>query len=141
MSVLLDERAHAAVVLTALRAALASDPADGNVVDDLNKIPGTEGNEGKAPPIFATIELERTSPVQKRMTSQAGTAGWMLTVTVNGRTVDEARWALLQVARALNERRLVVEGRTTTPLQYETGNAPTPRGKRYEADALYTYAH
>lgn len=136
MSVLVDARPHATAVKSALDAALG--PWDAYDYDDL---PGANGNAGTLPGIFVTISLERRYNPLIRPPGRADSVGWRLALRSVGRTVDEARWAQLRTADALNEKRLLVAGEYTTRLQFETGDAAAFDDGRYSATDFYTYVH
>lgn len=133
---LVDQRPHA----TAIKAAIKAQFGPNNVYE-YGQVPGANGVAGTLPNIFAIISLERRSNTFLRLPARAGNAGWRLAVRTVGRTVDECRWAQLRVADALNEARLTVGDKPTTPLQYEAGDAPTFDDGRFSAVDYYTFAH
>lgn len=142
MSVLIDARPYAVAVKTALDATLGPDPATGESrAYDYDDLPGSLGNEGTPPGIFVAISLERRGSLSLRMSARAGTSSWRLAVRSVGMTVDECRWAQHKTAVALNEARLLVGDRRTTPIQYESGDAPAYDDGRYSATDLYVYDH
>lgn len=138
MSVLLDSRPHAKVVRT-----LLTDAADWTAYD-YGKVPGSDGNPGTLPPIYALVSVERRFNSNLRMSAQAGRIGWRLAVRVVGRTPDEARWALMTVAGVLNESRLALLTSTgprhTTPIQFESEQSPEKDDGRYSALSIWVYA-
>jgi hypothetical protein len=48
---------------------------------------------------------------------------------------------MFKVAVALNEKALTIGGDVTTPVQFESDQAPEWDDGRYSALALYTYVH
>lgn len=136
MSVVLDSRLHANAVKAAVTDELG--PWDAY---DYDEVPGTNGNAGTVPAIFVLVSVERRYNPNLRSTAKAGMTGWRIAVRAVGPTVDEVRWALLKVATALNEERLTVDGSPTTPIQFESDQAPEFDDGRYSGIALYTYAH
>lgn len=134
--IVLDSRAHAAAVKTAIKAQLGPNDAY-----DYDEIPGANGNDGDLPDIYVAVSLERRYNPNLRITAQAGATGWRIAVRAVGPTVDEVRWALLKVATALNEKRLTINGTPTTPIQFETDQAPERDEGVYTAVAFYTYSH
>lgn len=133
----LDARLHAAAVRTAITAALAPSWT----AYDYGKVPGADGNTGTLPNIFCLVSVERRFNSNLRLSAQAGTGGWRVSVRCLGRTVDEARWAMDRVTRALNEARLLIDGRATTPIQFESDQAPAFDDGRYSGLSSWTYAH
>lgn len=140
MSTLVDSRLHAAAVRDAVTDAFGEWTAY-----DYGKVPGADGNTGRLPSIYALVTVERRFGGNLRSTARAGNVGWRATVRVVGRTPDEARWALLRVAEALNEKRLHVLTETgpksTTPIQFESEQSPEKDDGRYSALVSYTYVH
>lgn len=134
--IVLDSRAHATAVKAAIKAQLGP-----NNAYDYGTVPGADGNTGTLPNIFVLVSVERRYNPNLRLSAQAGTTGWRIGVRALGRTVDESRWALLKVATALNEARLTIDGTTTTPIQFESDQAPVLDEGRYSALSLWTYSH
>lgn len=142
MTVVLDPRVHAAAAKAAIDAAVGPDPATSLTrVFDYDDVPGTNKNPGTPPNIHVLISLERRYNPNLR-SAKAGAAGWRLAARGIGRTVDESRWALLMVATALNEKRLFIgeDEIPTTPIQYESGQAPELDDGMYAGLDFYTYA-
>lgn len=138
MSVILDARPHATAIRTALDAQL-----DPWLAFDYGEVPGSEGVGGTMPRIFAVVGVERMYLPPRRMPAKSGVTGWRASVRVVARTVNEARWAMFQVATALNEVQLEVGSdlALTTPIQPEDGErAPAPDDGRFSATSFWTYA-
>lgn len=137
MSLVIDARPHAAAVKAAVTAAMA--PLW--TAYDYGKVPGSDGNAGTLPSIYALVSVERRFNSNLRLSAQASQTGWRVTVRLVGRTIEESRWAMNRAAVALNEARLSVEGRSTSPIQFETDQSPELDGGRYSGLSSWTYAH
>lgn len=131
----IDTRQHAAALTSAISSAIAP-----WAVYDYGKVPGADGNTGTLPDIYALLTVERRAGVPLRVAATTGRTGWRASVRVVGRTVDEARWALMFVSAALNEQRLTIDGQTTTRIQSESEQAPGPDAGRQSALSTWTYA-
>ncbi|MCD4535644.1 hypothetical protein LRP67_16245 [Nocardioides sp. cx-169] len=139
---LIDARPHSAAVKAAIKAQFG--PRDaydyGTVPGDKNA--ATESlRKAKLPDIFAVVSVERRYSPVLRTTAQAGSAGWRVSVRCMGRTVLEAQWAMFHASLALNERRLLVDDKHTTPLQFESDEAPAWDDARFAGLVIFTYAH
>lgn len=138
----LDERLHASALKAAIKARLG--PRDAY---DYGRVPGDKNNpdederDQSLPDIFVLVSVERTYNANVNMAAKAGTTGWRVEARSVGRTVDEARWAMAKVALALNEVSLVIAGRATTALQYESGRAPAPDDGLFSGTSQWTYNH
>lgn len=135
-TLLLDARAHA----TALKAAVTAELDEWQAYD-YGKVPGSDGNTGVLPNLFALITVDQVPSGSPRMSGQTGTTRWIVSVRGVGRTVDEARWVLFKAAAALHEQVLTVDGRTTEPLQARPGQSPRKDGTRYSGLSVYVYSH
>lgn len=142
MSVLFDARPHSAAVKTAIKAEFGPNDAY-----DYGEVPGDKNASTEAlrnaalPNIFATISVERRYNPTLRLSAQAGAAGWRVSVRCMGKTVVQAQWAMFQVGKALNERRLLIDGELTTPIQFESDEPPAWDDKRFAGLVQFTYAH
>lgn len=137
MSLGIDSRPHA----SAVKAAVTSSLAPSWTAYDYGKVPGSDGNSGTLPSIYALVSVERRFNSNLRLSAQASQTGWRITVRSAGRTIDETRWAMNRAAVALNEARLTVEGRATSPIQFEVEQSPELDGGRYSGLSSWTYAH
>lgn len=135
-TVTLDSRPHIAAIRAAIKAEIGP-----NNVYEYGQVPGADGNAGTLPNIFVLVAIERRYNPTLNLAAKAGATGWRVSARAVGRTVDEARWALFKVATALNEQRLTIEGRATTPLQFESDRTPEKDDGRFSGVAMYTYAH
>lgn len=128
MTVVLDSRTHATAIRTAIKVQFGP-----NDVYDYDDVPTTP------PDIFALVSVERRFNPDLKMSAQATTGGWRVAVRSLGTTVDEARWAMVKVTAALNEARLSIGGQTTTPIQFESDQAPVLDDSRYAGLSLWIY--
>ena len=137
---LVDPRLHSAAV----KAAINAGPLNAY---DYDEIPGAPTNPSETernlplPNIYVAVSIERRTGASLRSTATTGRTGWRIGARCVGRTVDECNWALFKVAAALNEARLTISGDVTTPIQFESDQAPEWADGRYTARALYTYVH
>lgn len=136
MSTVLDSRQYATAIKAAIKAQIGP-----NDVYEYGEVPGSTGVAGTLPNIFILVSLERRNNPNLRLTAQAGTTGWRISLRAVGRTVDEARWAMYRVAFALNEQRLTIAGTPSTPIQFESDSAPESDDGRFSGTAFYTFAH
>jgi hypothetical protein len=132
-----DARPHAAALKAAIKAALG---ATANVYD-YSTVPGTNGNAGTVPTTFVIVAVERRYNPNLRLTAQAGAVGWRVSARCVASSVTNAGLLLAAVATALNEKRLIVDGADTTPIQFESDQTPALDDGKYSALAIYTYAH
>lgn len=139
---MLDERPHAAAIKAAITAKLGPHAAY-----DYGQVPGDKDNPDEVernkplPSIFALVSIERMFNPNLRPSGTKGTAGWRVSARGVGRTADEARWALAKIALALNEVSLLIDGRHTTPIQFESAQAPVPDDGRQSGSSVWTYTH
>lgn len=129
----LDERQHIAAITSALTAQLGA-----NRVYEYGQVPGQSGNSGTLPPIFALPQVERRFAEPDR-SGRSGRSGWRVSVRFVGRSANEARWAGLQVAEALDGMNLTIDGYVSTPVTFESQAAVSPDEGRYSGSASYTY--
>lgn len=141
---LVDARVHATAIKAALNAALGVKVQ----AYDYDEVPGASTNPDAVerrkplPNIYVAVSVERRfidAPL--RVTVQTGRTGWRIAARSVGRTVDECRWAMFQVQMGLNEQPLTIGGTTTTPIQFESEQAPEWDDARYSAVSLFTYVH
>lgn len=142
MTATLDARPHAAAIKVALKAALNSVHAY-----DYDEVPGSAQNANAEerrkplPNIFAVISVELIPSSNQRLTGQSAVRRWIVSVRSLGRTIDEARWAMAKTTSALYEKRLTVEGVTTSPIQSQPGQAPEWDDGRFVGLMVFTYSH
>lgn len=137
-----DERVHRDVIVALIAAELGPEAVDGDgkpVIYDYGKVPGADGNDGDLPPIYLLLTVGRR-PVPAFRAGRAGVSGWRTTVRGVGRTVDEARWALHRATIALDEQNLLIGGKTSTPVTYETSQEVEPDSGRHSGLIAWTYA-
>lgn len=96
-------------------------------------------NPGTAPNIYVLLAVERRF-AETFVAGRAQMSAWRIATVSVGRTPGEVRWAQLRVATALESLRLVVAGKTTTPVAIETPGSPQPDEPSYSARDTFTYA-
>ena len=132
----LDVRAH----FDAVKAAIAAVNAQlGNDTYDFGEVPGLDGNDGTAPRIHALLQVERIYLPSTHGGRRATRSSWRASARYVGTTVDEATWALKHISTALDSRRLVVEGFTSTPLQHDVTDAIARDGGLRSGLTAWTY--
>lgn len=142
MSALLDERAYVAAIRALIDT--ASPEFDAYDYDDLPGGPQNASEAGRKaalPRLFALVSMERRFNEHLRLTGNATRTGWRLGVRSAGKTADECRGVAFKVAGVLNEGRLVVAERSTTPIQFESSTAAEWDDGRYVASSLWTFVH
>lgn len=130
----LDVRPHVAAAKARIKAQFGP-----NEVYTYDEVPGTNGNSGDVPSIFAIVSVERRFAETPRMTGQPSRSGWRLDVRWAGRDEDEARWAESKVTAALEGVRLTISGFTSTRIRFETNDAPTYADGRMVGMTSFTY--
>lgn len=135
--IVLDARLYSTAIRDAIKAAL---PASTNVYD-YSTVPGTNGNSGTVPASFVIVAVERRYNPNLRLTAQAGSTGWRVSVRCVAATVNNASLLLLATATALNEKRLTIAGASTTPIQFESDQTPEYDSGKYAGLSLWTFAH
>lgn len=135
-----DERVHRDVIVPLLATAVGRLDADGKpVIYDYGKVPGADGNAGTLPPIYLLLTVERRATGVYRA-ARAGVSGWRISIRGVGRTVDEARWALHKATVALDEQNLLIGGKTSTPVTFNTSQAVGKDDGRFSGLIAWTYA-
>lgn len=134
-----DERVHRDVIVGLLTAAGLVDSAAKSIVFDYGKVPGADGNAGTLPPIYLLLNVERRATGVYRA-GRAGVSGWRISLRGVGRTVDEARWALNKATVALDEQNLLIGGKTSTPVTFNTSQAVSKDDGRFSGLIAWTYA-
>lgn len=127
----LDARTHA----TAIKAALSSLSAP---VYEYDNVPGTNGNLGSVPQNFLILAVERRFGGVLR-SGFSGSTGWRFSLRAVGSSVGNARKILADAAALVNEARLSIDSEQTTPIQFESGEAPVYDDDRYSGFDFYTY--
>ena len=135
----IDERAHDDVIRPLLADELGTEPNGDERIYAYGQVPGLDNNPGVVPGIHALLVIERRYAPPALMVARAGTSGWRVTVRGVGRTVDEARWAMNAATRALEGRRLSIEGVMSTPLTLEVAQMVEPDDGRFSGLATWTY--
>lgn len=124
----IDERLHRDAL-----EALVAGPLNGKAYD-------YDGTPTTLPNIFTLLSIERRYVPPRTGSGLSGRSGWRVAFRYVGRTVDEARWAGLKIAQALDQQRLSVGGFTSTPITHESTAAIESDDGRFSGLAVYTYA-
>lgn len=142
VSLELDVREHTAAIKAAVNVRI-----EPWTLYSYSEVPGDKNNPIEAqrnkplPNLYALLTVERKYLQANRRNAQASRTSWRATLRMVGRTVDEALWLDDKVTLALNEQRLVIGGRTSTPLQHESSTTPEPDEGRCSGLVSYTYVH
>lgn len=143
-----DERLHAKAVAAAINAPLEATDDETTRCFEYSDVPGSDqvddadARRAPLPDIFLLLAVERRYSDPQRMGgAKAGRSSWRVTVEAVGRTVNEARWALLQATTALEEQRLTVGDHLTTALRFESATAIQPDNHRRQSGSItWTYS-
>lgn len=133
MSAVIDERLHAEALTAALTAKVGE-----NRIFDYGMVPGADDNDGTLPPIYVLLSIARRY-AEPTTAGRSPVTGWRVSCRYVGSTVAEARWAQMQVAAALNEVRLSIGGKTTTPITHESSTAIEPDEGMQSGLSSWTY--
>ena len=120
------EEEHAAAVIAALKAANAAPY-------DLDEIPST------LPTYYTEVTVTRRFGGVQRNSAQTGTQSYRITTRAVAKTVSNAREMRKRTQAALNEARLTIGGRTSTPIQFETEDVIGPDDGYYSGLTAWTY--
>ncbi len=133
----LDVRKHVAAIKATLDAA-----AGFPVAFEWGEVPGEPGTGvTSAQPIWTLVSVRRRENLEMRVSGNAGSTYWEVTVGAVGDSPKEVQWALYEVgADALNENVLTIAGTETTPLEFSSPRPLTKQGSQYFAADTYTYA-
>jgi hypothetical protein len=134
-----DERLHREALT-----ALLTIPLEGHVYD-YGTVPGDPNNPDDAeralplPDIYVLLTVERRFAAPMK-SGRTGVSAWRITARGVGTAANEVRWALLQVAEAIEEKRLVIGGQTSTPVAHDKSTVIAPDDGRFSGLTSYTYA-
>lgn len=132
----LDVRAH----FDAARAAIAGANTQlGEDTYDFGEVPGQDDNDGTLPRIYALLQVERIYLPSTHGGRRATRSSWRVSTRYVAPTVDEAAWALKHISAALDSKRLVIEGFTSTPLQHDVTDAIARDGGLRSGLTAWTY--
>ena len=120
------EEEHAAAVIAALKAASAAPY-------DLDEIPAA------LPTYYTEVTVTRRYGGVQRASAQRGTQSYRITTRAVAKTVSNAREMRKRTQAALNEARLTIGGRTSTPIQFETEDVIGPDDGYYSGLTAWTY--
>lgn len=130
----IDVREHLAAIKAAVKAQFGP-----NNVYGYGEVPGSNGNPGAMPNIFALISVERRHVPITRLAALPSRSSWRVSVRWVGRTEPEARWAEHKATLALDGLRIVIDGETSTPLQHESSTAAQYDEGRMSGLTRFTY--
>lgn len=130
----LDEREHDTVLRPLLSEAL-----NGHIYG-YGEVPGGDGKDGELPDIYGLLSLQRRFDAAPRKSGRSGRSGWRISVRCVGTTVDEVRWARLQVATAIEGLRITVDDVESTPISHERSTAIAPDDGRQSGLVEFTFA-
>lgn len=147
----IDERLHADAIKDLVNAQLLEVAGGSTEADtrcwDFDGVPGTttcddeDRRKAPLPDIYLQAHVERRYIEPQRMAgARSGRSSWRTTVRATGRNVAEARWALLQATRALDEQRFTVDGHLTTALRFESSAPVELDDRRYSGSITWTYS-
>lgn len=123
------EEPNAVAVLAALNAgsALAYESDDLKAMTDL-------------PPNYNEVTVERRYGGQSRATGTTTRRGWRITARAVGITISNAREMRKRAATQLEGARVTVDGKTSTPIQFESADPIGEDDGRWSGLTTYTYA-
>lgn len=121
---------HATAVLAALNAALAPKQAY-----EYDTLPTTRPAE------YVEATVSRRFGGESRLSAQKGTTGWRVTTRAVAQTVSNARLLAQKATQALEDVSLTVDGKSTTPIQFETEDPIGPDDGWYSGLVTWTYTH
>ena len=116
----------------ALLAMIAAEDVAVYEVDDLAKM-------STPPQEYVEFEFEWRPGATSRQTAQQSASGYRFTTYAIGRTVSNVRESMRRTESAVRSKRLTVGGRTSTPIQRETSDAPREREGRFVGWTTWTY--
>lgn len=130
----LDQREHVTAVDLVLNAAIAP-----SKVWDYGTVPGSDGNKGQLPDLFALRTVERRY-AEATHAARASRSGWRLTLRYVGRDVAEARWLEFKLSESLRGRRFVIDGVRSTPVTHDV-SAPIRKDSdgRFSGETSWIY--
>lgn len=136
----LDERLHRANWKTLIE--LSGAPTlKAYGFDDVPGMKGTDGqlNPGTVPPIFVLLSVQRRFVAVKYQSGSRGVNAVRFSTRVVGRTEDEAAWARMKVAAAVEERIVAFGPDECTPVMFENEDPIAFDDGRYSGLTRWTY--
>jgi hypothetical protein len=122
------------VVETALTALL---PA-GVAVYRKGDVPGADGQAGTLPEKFVTLHLERRYLPASHGSRLRSRSGWRAIARAVANTTRNAD-ALLDDCSGIEDQRLTVEGRLSTPVEFESGAPAAPDDGKFSGSLTWTF--
>lgn len=131
----LDEQAHWDAVKALLSATKLGDD-----VYALGMVPGSNGNLGTLPRLYAEIQIARRYVPNRRLVRLTYTTGWRVTVVFVGDLADNARTVGSWVAQALDNATVTIDGHTSSLFQHETSGSVKPDVGLFSGYHAFTYS-
>lgn len=146
MNAVADERPHIEAILAAINTNLPDNVRayDFDDVPGDNDEPSGETPAVDLPRMFAKVDLQRRGgEIPRPESHRTVSTGWRVTVEAAGFNRDECAAVLNAVTEALEGRTVMVRGRRTTALDFESGDPIERAGdrRRYVATRVWTYTH
>ena len=111
-------------------------------VYEWDEVPGSKGGPtGTEPNQYLMVSVEPRFVPANRMTAQSTVTGWRVIVRSIALKVENVERGLAEASTALNEKRLTVASKATTPIQFESFSDGGWDDNRFVVTAFYTYAH
>lgn len=92
------------------------------------------------PANYNEVTVERRFGGENRATGSTTRRGWRITARAVGITVSNARQMRKLAATSLEGARVVVDGKTSTPIQFESADPIGEDDGRWSGLTTYTYA-
>ena len=136
----IDERAHKAVWVPIIEANFSTYHVYG--YDDVPGQRGAEGkvNAGATPPIYGLISVTRRYVGTNYRSGLIGAKGVRLIVSAVGRTEDEAAWARMHIAQAIEGVAITVGGVESTITSFVLDTPITYDDGRYVGRSEFSYS-
>lgn len=123
---------------TAVRAALTD---AGAAPYDLGKVPGTTGNAGTLPTWYTETSVMRRFGGNPRSDSRSGVKGYRITTRAVANSAANARNVRDKQHTALEGVVLTVDGKQTTPIEFESADPIAADDGLFSGLVTWTYAH
>lgn len=88
--------------------------------------------------VYVSVTRRYGSPARSSGSTGGSGIGWRIVARSVGRTVDEARFAMEDVADIENQH-LIVDGKWSTPIRFESSTPPEPDGGWFSGQSTWTY--
>jgi hypothetical protein len=101
-------------------------------------VPGADGNSGTLPAKFVTLHLERRYLPPSHGSRLRSRSGWRAIARAVANTTRNAD-ALLDDCSGIEDQRLTVEGRRSTPVEFESGVPAAPDDGKFSGSLTWTF--